>query len=313
MELFISGASGFIGRYLGNHLTDQGNCVEGASRTACYMHGYRKMYPVADITAQEWEPVLAGKEAVVHLANMAHVSHSNDTDALERYRTINTQETLNLAMAAVDAGVKRFVYISSIKVNGESASVEKPFLSSDVPAPQGPYAQSKWEAEQGLLALSRETGLEMVIIRPPLVYGPDVKGNLQLLSRMIDRGWPLPFASIRNQRDLISIDNLCSLIELCLTHPAAIGKTFLCADGVPLSTPDLIRKIAKAKGVNARLFPVPAALLKLGFAAGKKSSYMPLVEDVRVDFSDTVETLGWQPGKDIDLAFKKAFGPEADC
>jgi nucleoside-diphosphate-sugar epimerase len=212
------------------------------------------------------------------------------------YRAINVEGTHRLAEGLVAEGVRRMVYLSSIKVNGEQTELGAPFLFSDTPAPEDAYGISKWEAEQVLWKISADTGLEVVVVRPPLVYGPEVKGNLARLLELVRSGVPLPLGSVRNMRSLIALDNLVDLLIRCVDHPAAAGQTFLVSDGEDLSTPDLLRHMAKAIGRPAWLFPAPVSLLRLaGSTLGKRADIDRLVGSLRIDSCHTRQVLEWTP------------------
>lgn len=239
---------------------------------------------------------LAGCCAVIHLAGRAHVlDESGDRrQRLAAYRLINCETTLRLARAAADAGVPRFVFVSSIKVHGSSAA--RPFRPDDEPNPDEPYAISKFEAELGLRKIAAERGLEVVVVRPPLVYGPGVKANLRRLMQLIALGVPLPLSSMRSLRSLVGVRNLCDLLRICIDHPAASGKTLLVADEVDITLPDLMRYLAEGMGVPLRLFSVPVSLLEAGARlAGKHSSFLKLTASLQVDATKTYTMLGWRP------------------
>jgi UDP-glucose 4-epimerase len=210
------------------------------------------------------------------------------------YRATNTDATLNLARQAAQAGVRRFVFVSSIKVNGEGR--DAPYRETDPPAPQDAYAISKWEAEQGLWRIARETGLEVVVLRPPLVYGPGVKANFRRLLDTVARGWPLPLGAIENRRSLLYLGNFVDAIRVCVEHPAAAGQTFLIDDGQPVSTPELVRAVARAMGRPARLLPVPAGMLEFaGALLGKRAAVARLTGSLWLDSSLIRARLGWTP------------------
>jgi len=237
---------------------------------------------------------LAGCHAVVHLAARVHMMRDGVLDPLVLYREINTEATLNLARQAADAGVKRFVFISSIKVNGEGGDAA--YREIDAPVPADAYAISKWEAELGLQRIARETGLEVVILRPPLVYGPGVKANFLRLMQWAQKGWPLPLGAIRNRRSLLYLGNFVDAIRLCVEHPAAAGKTFLLDDGEAVSTPDLIRAVAHAMGRSARLLAVPVKVVELaGALSGKHAAVARLTGSLWVDSSLIRSRLNWAP------------------
>jgi len=229
-------------------------------------------------------------------------------DPLAEYRLVNVEGTLNLARQAAAAGIKRFIYISSIKVNGESTPLGKPFLSSDIPEPEDPYGVSKREAEQGLMQLAADTGMEVVIIRPPLVYGPGVKGNFATMIKLIDKGLPLPLGAVHNKRSLVGVDNLVDLIIRCIDHPAAANQVFLAGDGEDLSTTELLRGVANAMGKPARLIPVPVGLLQLSATLlGKEAVAQRLLGSLRVDITKTCELLDWRPPYTVEEGLQRCF------
>jgi nucleoside-diphosphate-sugar epimerase len=233
---------------------------------------------------------------VVHLAARVHVMHDTASDPLSAFRSVNVQGTLNLARQAAAAGVKRFVFISSVKVNGESTQPGHAFTETDAPNPQDAYGLSKFEAEQGLRQIAADTGLEVVIIRPPLVYGPGVKANFAALMRAVQRGWPLPLGAVHNQRSLVALDNLVDFIVTCITHPKAASQTFFVSDGQDLSTTDLVRGMAQAAGVSARLLPVPVWVLQSGAALlGQGAMAQRLCGNLQIDISKARHLLAWAP------------------
>ena len=239
MTLLITGGTGFVGQALVKRLDELP--VRLATR----------------LDFMKWEEALVGITAVVHLAARVHVMQDTAADPLTAFRSVNVDGTLNLARLAAATGAKRFVFISSIKVNGESTPPGRAFTEADAPNPQDAYGQSKFEAEQGLRQLSADTGMEVVIIRPPLVYGPGVKANFAALMSAVQRGWPLPLGAVHNQRSLVALDNLVDFIVTCITHPQAANQTFLVSDGQDLSTNELVLGMAQAARVPARLLPVP--------------------------------------------------------
>ncbi len=256
--------------------------------------------------AADWSVALAGISAVVHLADRVHVMADTAANPLVEFRRVNVQGTLNLARQAAAAGVRRFVFISSIGVNGAETS-QKPFADQDQAAPHSPYAVSKYEAELALQALAAETDMEVVVIRPPLVYGPNAPGNFGSLMRWLKRGVPLPLGAIHNQRSLVALGNLVDLIVLCLTHPAAANQTFLVSDGEDVSTTELLRRMGQALGCPARLIPVPASWLKLAATmVGKPDVAQRLCGSLQVDISKTRQLLGWSPPLTLDQGLKKA-------
>jgi nucleoside-diphosphate-sugar epimerase len=255
-----------------------------------------------------WADLLLGQDVVIHTAARAHVMEDEVADALAEYRRVNVDGTLNLARQAAAAGVKRFIFISSIKVNGEQTPLGQPFTADDTPAPEDAYGISKWEAEQGLLQLASETDMEVVIIRPPLVYGPGVKGNFANMIKLVSKGLPLPLGAIHNQRSLVALDNLVDLIVTCIDHPAAANQVFLAGDGQDLSTTRLLRCVARALGKPSRLIPVPASFLKLAAALlGKKAVAQRLLGSLQLDISKARHLLGWTPPITVEEGFRRCF------
>ena len=244
----------------------------------------------------DWGDVLSGVQTVIHCAARVHVMDDHTQDPLAEFRRVNTLATDTLARAAARSGVKRLVFLSSIKVNGESTPSDAPFDQASPAKPQGPYAISKWEAEQALTRVSAETGLEIVVLRCPLVYGPGVKGNLLRLLQAVDRGIPLPLALARNRRSFIYLDNLTDAIATCLTHPAAAGKTYLVSDGEDVSTAELTARIAQALGKPSRLWPCPLGLIELaGRMTGKSDEIARLLGSLCIDNSKIRSELDWTP------------------
>ena len=291
-RVLVTGATGFVGRALCNQLSAIGHTVIPAVR---HGSGLPNEVVTSDIgSSTDWRMALAGCDAVVHLAARVHMIREAERDPLALYRRTNTEATLNLARQAAQAGVKRFVFISTIKVNGEGR--DAPYRETDAPAPEDEYALSKWEAELGLHRIAQETGLEVVILRPPLVYGPGVKANFRRLIETVARGWPLPLGAVRNRRSLLYLGNFVDAIRLCLEHPGAAEQTFLLDDGEPVSTPQLIRALAAAMRRPARLLPVPPWLLEFaGALLGKRAAVTRLTGSLYVDSSMIRSRLGWAP------------------
>jgi len=262
---------------------------------------------VGDIDARtDWTAALAGVDVVVHCAARAHVMAEQAGDPLAEYRRVNTEGTLNLARQAVAAGVKRFVFISSIKVNGESTTPGRTFSAASPVASEDPYGVSKQEAEAGLAALCQPGGMESVIIRPPLVYGPGVKANFRNMMAWTRKGVPLPLGAIHNERSLVARENLIDLIRVCIDHPAAAGQTFLVSDGEDLSTTELLRRMGRALGRPARLLPVPTwGLMLAASLLGKKGIAQRLCGNLQVDIEHTRTTLGWAPPVSVDEALRE--------
>ena len=282
--------------------------VRGITRSPCDLPAGVGNLVVGRIDdGTNWRGVLPGCEVVIHLAARVHVMNDTVADPLTAFRVVNVEGTLSLARQAAAAGVKRFVFISTVKVNGEATLPGQRFTADDMPAPQDAYSVSKMEAEQGLRELSAQTGMEVVFIRPPLVYGPGVKANFAAMMRWLRRGIPLPLGAIHNRRSLVALDNLVDLIITCLTHPAAANQTFLVSDGEDLSTTQLLRRMGAALGKPARLIPVPVSILKLGAAlVGKPELAQRLCGSLQIDMSKTRELLGWTPPFSVDEGLKKA-------
>ncbi|MBP5107536.1 NAD-dependent epimerase/dehydratase family protein [Pseudomonas protegens] len=250
--------------------------------------------------------LLSGVDVVVHTAARAHVLNETATDPLAEYRKVNVDFTLNLARQCAQSQVKRFIYISSIGVHGVTS--DRPFTVCDVPAPEEPYAISKIEAERGLENLCQTCDMELVIIRPPLVYGREAPGNFARMVGWISSGIPLPLGAVDNRRSLISIDNLADLILVCLDHPLAAGKILLASDGEDVSTSDLLRRVARAMGKPARLVPFPTTVLRVvAGLTGKKSMVRRLTSSLQVDMSSTTTLLGWTPPFTLDESLARCF------
>ncbi|MDO9145873.1 MULTISPECIES: SDR family oxidoreductase [Comamonadaceae] len=256
-----------------------------------------------------WSIALEGVSAVVHCAARVHVMHDTEADPLTAFRVVNVEGTLNLARQAAATGVKRFVFISSVKVNGESTHPGQAFNESNAPNPQDAYGQSKHEAEQGLRQLAVDTGMEVVVIRPPLVYGPGVKANFAALMRAVQRGWPLPLGAVHNQRSLVALSNLVDFIITCITHPQAANQTFLVSDGQDLSTTELVRGMAHAAGVPARFLPVPVWAMQAGATLlGKGDAVQRLCGNLQVDIYKARKLLGWVPPVSVEEGLIRAMG-----
>lgn len=296
-RVLVTGANGFVGAALVRRLQASGHEVCGVSRSgeaaSSGLHCVRRYEDAA--------PLMAGQACLVHLAARVHVMNDAEQDPLAAFRAANVTLTENLARQAAAAGVRRFVFISSIKVNGEATLPGRPFTENDASAPQDAYGISKMEAEQGLRQIAAETGMELVIVRPPLVYGPGVRANFAALLRAVARGIPLPLACIDNRRSLVALDNLLDFIVTCIGHPAAANQTFLVSDGEDLSTPELVRRMARAVGRPARLIPVPVWLLVAGARLlGKQDQLQRLSGNLQLDISKARDLLGWQPPVTVD-------------
>jgi len=306
-RVLVTGATGFVGSGLFSKLKrDDKLKVSGLCRRL--PQGDLDLYALGDLQQADLSALLPSVEVIIHAAARAHIMKDEVADPLAEYRRVNVEGTLNLARQAVAAEVKRFIFISSIGVNGNINT--SPFCADDLPNPQEPYAQSKWEAEQGLRQLAAETGMEIVIIRPPLVYGPAAPGNFGSLVRWIEKGVPLPLGAIHNKRSLVGIDNLVDLIIRCIDHPAAANQVFLAGDGEDLSTTELLRGVGKALGKPARLIPVPASLLQLGATVlGKKAMAQRLLGSLQVDISKTCELLDWKPLYTVEEGLRRCLEP----
>ena len=304
MKVLVSGANGFIGRALCSHFSSLGHSVVPAVRRSCGMKGE---HIVGD--KPSWMHALAGCSSLVHLAGRAHVMQDHEPDPLQAFRAANVVTTTELANRAVEAGVRRFVFMSTIKVNGEETTPGCRIKPDDLTAPQDPYAISKWEAENGLLEIARNTGLEVVIIRPPLVYGPGVKGNFASLIRWVNSGVPLPLGAILNCRSMIALENLVSFAALCAdaeASPNAKDQIFLVSDGEDVSTSELLRKVAKAYGCTSHLFPLPVGLIRFAARLMSKASLADrLLGSLVIDGSKAREMLGWSPPVTLDEQLKK--------
>jgi nucleoside-diphosphate-sugar epimerase len=298
-RILVTGASGFVGRVLCPALAEQGLQVRRALRSTVANEHHApgiENSVIGNIGPDtDWTQPLSGVSVVVHLSARTHVMHESAADPLAEYRRENVAATTALAQAAVHAGVRRLVFVSSIKVNGE-CTFAQPYTEADVARPEDAYGITKWEAEQSLAAIARDSGLEIVILRPPLVYGPSVKGNFLRLMRWVEKGLPLPLASIDNRRSLIYVGNLADAIIACIKAPAASGKTYLLSDGQDVSTAGLVRSIAAAMHVSPRLFRCPIPLLKLGTSAlGKRAEFQRLTGSLQIDSSKIQRDLGWAP------------------
>ena len=299
MNILVTGSSGFIGSQLCPTLSSRGYTPHPISRTT-----------FGDITPHtHWLDKLKGVDCIIHLASRVHIMKDSAADPLAAFRHINTAATLNLANQAAQAGVRRFIFLSSIKVNGETTQPGQPFTTDDSLTPLAttdPYALSKHEAEQGLRAIAQQTGLEIVIIRPPLVYGSDVKANFLQLMHWLRQGIPLPLGSIHNHRSLVALPNLIDLIITCIDHPAAANQTFLVSDGEDLSTTQLLQRLSAALDKPTRLLPIPQKLLEITLTLlGKRAIAQRLCGNLQVDISKTRDLLGWNPPVSVDEALRQ--------
>ncbi|MBT3091345.1 MAG: NAD-dependent epimerase/dehydratase family protein [Candidatus Thiodiazotropha endolucinida] len=304
--ILVTGANGFVGEHLCRYMLSNGYGVRAVLRQKSPHWQLCEQVAVGDIDGStDWSSALDGMTTVVHLAARVHVMRESESDPLAAFRRVNVAGSAALARQAAEAGVKRMIYLSSVKVNGERTHGE-PYRADDEPRPEDAYGISKWEAEQALMRVAEQTELELVIVRPVLVYGAGVKGNFERLMSLIRRDVPLPLGGISNRRSFLSIQNLLDFLHCCVDHPNAAGEVFLAADGEGLSTPELIRKLAHAMDCRARLYPVPLALLRLGgWLTGRSSMIARLTEDLQVDLSKNRERLGWVPVMEMDRALSE--------
>ncbi|UWH25676.1 SDR family oxidoreductase [Pseudomonas sp. HD6515] len=306
-SVLVTGGNGFIGAALIKKLTERqiGQVRAAVRRPGVTCVGAEPIVVGNIDGATDWCAALAGVNYVVHAAARVHVMREAEADALLAFRKVNVDGSLNLARQAAQAGVKRFVFISSIKVNGEVTAAGAPYRACDLPAPVDAYGLSKLEAEEGLRRVALETGMELVIIRPVLVYGPGVKANFLSMMKWLCRGVPLPFGAIDNRRSLVSLFNLVDLIMVCIEHPLAAGETFLASDGEDVSTTQLLRKLACALGKPARLVPVPASWMRaVAMLIGQGSVAQRVLCSLQVDIEKNRELLGWEPPLSLDQGLK---------
>lgn len=308
--VLVTGANGFVGGHLCTFLESRGYTVRRAVRTlnrAGPEHAGDSV-AVGDIgSTTNWQDALSGVDALVHLAARVHVLDDRSTDPLAAFREVNTYGTRQLARQAVDAGVRRFVYVSSIKAATGSTGQE-PQRESDPAQPDDAYGQSKLEAERELFQISAASPLEPVVIRPPLVYGPGVGANFLRMLKVVEKGVPLPFQGLKNHRSLVSVTNLCSLVECCLENDAAVGEVFHVSDGVDLSTPELLQTLGRAVGRRARLFSLPEAVLRFMFwGMGRSEEYERLCGSLHLSIDKARDELDWTPQVEMDDALRQTI------
>lgn len=315
-RVLVTGANGFVGAALLQELQELSYNARGSVRALPeeLIGKVTDIYPVGNIHSEtQWGEALSDCDVVIHTAARAHVMNDGAIDPLTEYRKVNVDGTLNLALQAKEQGVKRFIFISSIKVNGEFTELGKPFTECSAQEPEDPYGVSKYEAEQGLLKLSKEQGMEIVIIRPVLVYGAGVKGNFASLINMVRRGLPLPLGGIHNKRSLVALDNLIDLIITCIDHPSAVNQIFLASDGEDLSTTELLKSLAAVLGLPSRLIAVPSWMLRfVATMLGKKGMALRLLSSLQVDNSKAHEVLGWNPPVSVAEGLKRCVKLEKE-
>ena len=319
MNILLTGASGFVGHRLLEFLENSRFDVTCAVRRQLSNKSAKHFFIESLDGKTDWSASLADKEVVIHVAGLAHVKNKNKnknknidlSGAKNRFWEVNVEGSINLARQAAAAGIKRFIFISSIGVNG--SSTERPFNEKDFVSPCDRYAESKYEAEKRLWELQNQTDMEVVVIRPPLVYGPNAPGNFGSLVRWVQKGLPLPLGSIHNKRSLVALDNLVDLIITCVDHPGAANETFLVSDGEDLSTTQLLQGVAEAMGKPSRLIPVPAGLLQFGATLlGKKAVAQRLLGSLQVDISHTQKCLNWTPPFTVKQGLQRCFPHQQD-
>lgn len=309
MTVLLTGASGFVGKAVLKTAQQRGLKIHPVFRSMDSAKRHPEAVLVSGLDgAADWSQALKGVDIVIHAAARAHIMREEALDPLAEYQRVNVEGTLNLARQAAAAGVRRFMFISSIKVNGEATAPGRPFTADDAPAPEDAYGLSKAEAESQLKLVAQETGMEVTIIRPPLIYGPSVKGNFASLISWVRRGVPMPLGGVtHNRRSLVGLDNLVDLILVCVDHPKAANQTFLISDGEDLSTAELLRKIGNALGRSARLLWVPAGAISfVAGLVGKKVISQRLLGSLQVDIHKTCELLDWKPSVAMDEGLRRA-------
>ena len=311
MTILITGATGFLGTNLCHQLIARKYEIKVAIRSRSISRlplSLKKYYHIVEEFDYKtrWPDALSGVKSIIHCAARTNLIYKTEDFDLDLYRAVNVEGTKNLAIQAAAAGVKRFIFISSVKVNGEQTFSGSPFTSQDRALPQDAYSISKWEAEQALHQVAVKTNLEVVIIRPPLIYGPGVKGNFLSLLRWLNRGIPLPLGAINNKRSFVGIDNLIDLIISCIDHPAAVNQVFLVSDAQDISTTEMLKGLGKALEISPRLIPISSSLLKMGAQIlGKKDTAQRLLGNLQIDISHTKNTLNWKPIVNLDVGLGK--------
>ncbi|OEC40026.1 NAD-dependent dehydratase [Pseudomonas sp. 1D4] len=316
LSILVTGASGFVGRALVGQLS-RNECfqVRAASRQVEFLGGAVESFRAPELGAGgDWRAALEGIHTVIHCAARVHVIKERLSDPLAEFRRVNVDGSLRLARQAIEAGVRRFIFVSSIKVNGEQTLPGQVFRADDKSLTCDPYGVSKREAENGLMAIAATTGLEVVIVRPPLIYGPGVKANFLSMLRCVSKGVPLPLGAIDNCRSLVALDNLTDLLELCITHPAAAGQRFLVSDGEDISTTELLHRLGQALGRPARLLRVPQSWIKCGaLLIGRQDLSRRICCSLQVNIDKTREVLGWSPLVSVNQALIKTAKHYLEC
>lgn len=312
-SVLVTGAAGFLGSALMSELLHRSYPVVGSVRDVAGK-SVENLVSSGPISAKtDWSEALVNKDVVIHCAARVHVMYDRENDPLKAFREVNVGGTLGLARQAAAAGVQRFIFVSSIKVNGEQTPVGHAFFSHDAPSPEDFYGISKHEAELGLRELAAKTGMEVVIIRPPLVYGPGVKGNFASMIKLVSKGLPLPLGAVNNKRSLVALDNLVDLIITCISHPGAANETFLVSDGEDLSTTQLLRGVAEAMSKSSRLIPIPGGILRFcATLLGEKSLAQRLLGSLQVDISYTQKRLNWTPPLTVTQGLQRCFPNQQD-
>lgn len=309
MRILLTGATGFVGQGILGVLkgSSQYDLVAALRVPSSLVEGVPYVIVKEGLDADtDWNRALRGVEVVIHSAARVHIMSDDTADPLSEYRRINVDGTLNLARQAAKMGVKRFVFLSSIKVNGEGEEIGHPYTADSIPAPLDPYGISKYEAEQGLWEIAKKTAMEVVIIRPVLVYGPGVKANFRSMMSCLKKGIPLPLGGINNLRSMVALDNLVDLIVTCISHPSAKNSVFLVSDDCDVSTSELLRRMAVALGIPPRFFSVPSCILNVVTQLlGRQDIYHRLYGSLQVDISLTKQKLGWSPSVCMDDALRK--------
>ncbi len=307
MTVLVTGANGLVGRALIDTMHQRGVACRGVVRRAALQRSADDVVMPEQNGQTDWQPVLAGVSAVIHCAAQTRVTPAEAADPKAAYRQINVAGTLQLARQAAAAGVQRFVFVSSVKVNGEQTLPGKPFTAAAAPAPEDAYGRSKAEAEAGLQDIARHTGMALVIVRPPLIYGPGVRGNFASLWRWVAAGIPLPFAALtQNRRSLVALDNLVDLLLTCVRHTQAAGQIFLVSDGEDVSTAELLHRMAQAQGRSARLLWLPAGLMQWAARVlGRQAVAQRLCGSLQVDHAATCRQLDWHPPVTLDEGLRR--------